>query len=843
MKKIFILIGTLLLASAILISSKNNRKNPEENEAKEEAGFDFFYAQRSYPYDRIDYAAFQKAAQSSVNQLSGMRTASTASWQYAGPNNIGGRIVDIEMDPTNQNIAYLGAASGGVFKTTDGGTTWSPVFDGQTSLSIGDIAIAPSNTNILYVGTGEANGGSGSLTYDANGVYKSTDGGLTWTNVGLQLTRMTGRMAVHPTNPNIAFAATMGDLYAPTPDRGLYRTADGGLTWTKVLYLTDSTGCIDVVINPVNPNYVFACMSERTRRANAKRYYGVTSGLWRSVDGGLTWNQLTSGLPSTAVSHSRIGVDLCASDPSTVYAMYIDTTYAFGGLFKSTNNGNTWTQTNDSYLTIDNAMATQGYWYGRIKVDPTDADIVYVIGFDMYKTMNGGNSWDSIFYDTHVDHHEIAVHPLNHDFVMNACDGGLHISYDGGTTWIHHDDLPITQFYTCSVDEQNPANLYGGAQDNGCNRTLTGSFYDWTKIVGGDGFCTFADPNDNTYVYGEYQYGNIFRSDDGGFNFNYISFNGLSGQGNWNCPIVFDPQNTQTLFTGYQQVFRTDDRGDNWYSISPDLTTIDPTANLVFGSITSIDVSPLNSDIIYAGTDDGKVWNTLNGGGNWTNITGTLPVRWVTRVTCDPFLSNRAFVTLSGYRYHDNMVHIYMTTNNGTTWQDISGNLPDVPCNDIVTDPSADSLLYLATDIGVYFTRDMGANWNPLGPGMPVLVCTDLQLHNPTHTLVAATYGRGMYKMDLSAALGNEVFNVPSSMFSVYPNPASQYILINVQGAVCKKINIDIRDVQGRKVYQNDIHTPNSGLAKINVSNFSKGIYFVSVLADGKRKVEKVMIE
>ncbi|MEP7168841.1 MAG: T9SS type A sorting domain-containing protein, partial [Bacteroidota bacterium] len=744
-------------------------------------------------------------------------------------------------DPTNIDVAYLGAASGGIFKTTDQGTTWVPVFDNETSLSIGDIAIAPSNTNIIYAGTGEANGGSGSLTYDANGVYKSIDGGLTWTNMGLQLTRMTGRMAVHPTNPDIVFAATMGELYGQSADRGLYRSANGGTTWTKVLYLNDSTGCADVVINPVNPNYVYATTWERSRRPNAKRYFGESSGVWRSTDGGITWNQLTNGLPPVGGLYSRIGVDLCASSPSTVYAMYIDEMYGFGGLFKSTDDGNTWTQTNDG--AISGSMGNQGYWYGRVKVDPTDANTVYVIGFDMYKTTDGGNNWGTTFEFAHVDHHIIAVHPLDNNFVMNGSDGGLQISFNGGANWTHHEDLPITQFYTCGMDNSNPTVLLGGTQDNNVVRTFTGSFFDWDYIIGGDGFYALIDPIDNTYWYGEYQYGNMFRSDDGGFNFNPI-MNGLYGSGNWNCPIVFDPQNPQTLYTGYQQIFRTDDRGDNWYSISPDLTVIDVTGNLLFGTITSVSVSPLNSDIIYAGTDDGKVWNTQNGGGAWTNVTGTLPVRWVTRVTCDPFNASRAFVTLSGYRYHDNMKHVYMTTNNGTTWNDIAGNLPDVPCSDIVADPAADSLLYLACDVGVYFTRDMGANWSPAGTGMPTLICTDLSLHTPTHTLLAATYGRGMYKIDLSAVLGTEEFKDQSLKFKVYPNPATEYIVISMEPSISEKTTIAITNIQGKKVYENELETSNAKLqTKIDVSKFSSGIYFVSVKTDKKSTVEKVVIE
>lgn len=830
-----ITITSFVIAGSFFISCSNEK-------IAEEPGYDYFFAQRSYPYGTIDYNAHQAAVRSFTQSRKQARSM-TASWQYAGPNNIGGRISDIEMHPNNQNIAYLAASSGGIFKTIDGGTTWLPIFDDQPSMSMGDIAIAPSNPDIIYVGTGEANGGRGSLTYDATGVYKSTDAGQTWTSVGLELTRMTGRMAVHPTNPDIAFAATMGELYSPNPDRGLYRTTNGGATWTQVLFLTDSTGCIDVVINPQNPNYIYAAMFERSRRPNEVRYFGETSGIWRSTDGGITWNQLTSGLPAIGGMYSRIGIDLCNASPNVVYAQYVSDNYEFMGMYKSINNGDTWTQVNDGALS--GSQGNAGYWYGRIKVDPVDSDIVYVIGFDMHKTSDGGNSWGPTFEFAHVDQHAIAIHPLNNNFVMNGNDGGLHISQDGGDTWFHHDDLPITQFYTCELDYNDPNVLVGGTQDNNTVRTLTGSFFDWEYLVGGDGFYALIDPVDNTYWYAEYQYGNIFRSDDGGFSFNYI-VNGITGSGNWNTPVVFDPDNTEILYTGYQQVYKTFDRGDNWFSISPDLTVLDATGNLVFGTITTIDISPLNSDIIYAGTDDGKVWRTINGGTNWTNVTGFLPTRWVTRVTCDPFNSSRAFVSLSGYRYHDNMSHVYMTTNNGTSWQNISGNLPDIPCNDIISDKDVDSVLYLATDAGVYYTTEMGANWNPLGNGgMPVLVCTDLKLHQPSKTLLVGTYGRGMYKIDLSAALGINTEETILSGINVFPNPVQDVLHISLETIEPARVKISLFYLDGK--WMNEIF--NGSIAKgRNTCKWEvspqtpKGIYLLQTEINGRSKTRKIVV-
>ncbi len=826
----------LVISCFGLLSFLPDKKSYREIE--ETPGYDYFFASRSYPYGKIDYAAHQKAAAQYLTRTSGMKSVASAAWQYAGPNNIGGRISDIEMDPSNINIAYLAASSGGIFKTNDAGNSWFPVFDDQPSMSMGDMAIAPSNTDIIYVGTGEANGGSGSLTYDANGVYKSTDGGLTWTHKGLELTRMTGKMAVHPSNPDIVFAATMGDLYGHNPDRGLFRSANGGNTWTKVLFLTDSTGCIDVVINPQNPSIVYAAMFERSRNPNNKRYYGVTSGVWRSMDGGITWNQLSNGLPPIGGLYSRIAIDLCDASPNIVYAQYISDSYEFYGIYKSTNGGNSWTQTNDNFLVQNQAQGNAGYWYGKIKVDPTDPDIVFVIGFDMYKTTDGGSSYDYTFELTHVDHHAIAIHPLDHNFVMNGCDGGLNISQDGGDNWIHHQDLPITQFYTCEIDESDPLVLVGGTQDNNTVRTVTGSFYDWEYLIGGDGFYALIDPVDNTYWYGEYQYGNIFRSDDGGITFNYIA-NGISGQGNWNTPIVFDPVNPQILYTGYQQVFKTNDRGDNWTSISPDLTTVDVTGNLLFGTITSIHVSPVNLNIIYAGTDDGKVWRTLNGGINWNNVTGTLPTRWVTRVTCDPFIASRAFVTLSGYRYHDNISHIYMTTNNGTTWQNIGNGLPDIPCNDVVADESQDSTLYLATDAGTYFTTDMGASWDPLGTGMPVLVCTDLKIHQPTKTLLVGTYGRGMYKLDLSEALGIDESEIAVNSLKIFPVPVTEKLNIRVEinSSLHNKIRIFSIDGKPLETIFDGTLSKGAHLFKWKINNdLPSGIYFVYAESGNKSK-------
>ena len=834
MKRLPVVLASILFVAVsswiVMKLSRNESRHPENNVEKLD-GEDYFFSSHGFPYYKIDYDAHRNAAVSFRNSLA-FRSANTASWQFAGPVNSGGRIVDVEFDPANQQIAYLGAASGGVFKTIDGGATWFPVFDNETTLSIGDIAIAPSDPNILYVGTGEANGGSGSLTYDANGIYKSTDAGTTWTNIGLQSTRMTGRLAIHPANPDIVFAACMGDMYGATPDRGLYKTTNGGATWTNVLFVNDSTGAVDVVINPQNPNIVFASTWKRTRYHNSKDYAGYESGVWKSTNGGNTFTRLdaSNGLPPLTQEYSRIGIDLCAASPNVVYCLYIDDQYDFQGLYKSVDNGISWVQTNDAQL-INSMGNGQGYWFGRVKCDPTNSDILYVIGFDIYKTTDGGNSYSHSFNNAHVDQHAVAIHPLNHDFVMVGNDGGLYLSYDGGNVWTQNQALPISQIYRAEIDFSNPSNLYVGLQDNGTNRTLTGAMDDYEWIFGGDGFQSLVDRGNSLHILVGYQYGNIFKSTNGGFNWMASSQNGIVGTANWNYPLTADPQNSNVVYSGAQRVFRSTNFGDSWIDVSPDLTTLDLTGTLIFGTITYINVSRLNSNIIYAGTDDGKVWNTLNGGSTWTQVNSGLPVRWVTGVETDPFNSNIAYVTLSGYRFHDPISHVYKTINNGQSWINIGSSLPDIPCNSIKADPDVPGVLYLATDVGVYFSSDTGVTWEPAGSGMPIVVCTDLKIHQPTRTLVAGTYGRSVYKINLDQLVDVKTVQNVSFDFSVFPNPVHESVAsISFSLLQPTFITVFLYDVSGKIIWQQErqgIKGKNN--LTLDFKNISDGLYMLSM--------------
>ncbi|MFC1477605.1 FlgD immunoglobulin-like domain containing protein [candidate division KSB1 bacterium] len=766
---------------------------------------DWFYNQRAFPSGEIDFDIYMDA-KIQAKTLKKRSAANTGAWIFAGPTNIGGRLSDVELSPTSFDTIYIGAASGGVFKSVDRGETWTPVFDDALSLSIGDIALDPSDPNVVYVGTGEVNCGGGSTTYGGMGVYKSTDGGGTWSHLGLEDTRYIARIVVNPDDPQTIFVAAMGKLYAENPERGLYRTTNGGTTWEKVLYISEGTGCVDLVINPDSTSVLYAAMWERIRHPGSREYGGDECGLYRSTDGGDSWHELTNGLPNGTSDLGRIGISLCASDPSILYAVYADKIGYFDGVYKTTDGGDSWIQTNDNSLS--SVFSSYGWWFGNIRVDPVNPDNVFVLGLTMYRTTDGGQNWAYVSSGVHVDHHGMYIHPQDPDFIVLGNDGGLYISSDGGAnnTWTKKYNMPVTQFYTCEVDYQNPERLYGGTQDNGTRGTKTGSLDDWEYVYGGDGFYVLVDPTDNRYVYAESQYGNLRRSTDGGSSFS-SGTNGISSsdRSNWNSPLAMDPSNPAKLYFGTQRLYRSTNRAVSWTAISGDLTDGPHSGNVTFGTITTIAVAPSDDSVIYVGTDDGVVSVTLNGGSSWSGISGSLPVRWITRVAVDPYDSRTAYVTISGFKEDDYLPHIFRTTDAGGSWQDISGSLPEVPLNDVIVDPGIDSTLYIAGDVGVFKTSDLGATWEILGEDLPDVPVTDLVLHDPTRTLIAATFGRSMYKIVLEPATSVPVVEPgqnPGSfrLHQNFPNPFNPVTTISFEILRSSRVSLQIFDALGRVI-------------------------------------------
>ena len=806
----------------------------------------WFFLQRAYPYDHINQEAYKEALmQANAERESYRMQNNQASWKFAGCINIGGRITDIEMHASDQQTIYAGAATGGVFKSTDAGTTWSPIFDNALSLSIGDIAIAPSNPKILYVGTGEANGGGGSSTYDGLGVYKSTDAGNTWSYSGLDDIGNTGRIVVSPKDPQKVFVAAMGDLYGKAPNRGIYRTTNGGSSWQKVLFVSDSTGAIDIVINPKNPDTLYAALWERIRTLNRETYGGASCNVYRSFDGGTTWTILANGLPAASTNSGRIGLAISESSPNIVYAIYADKTGYFNGIYKTTNHGNSWTRVSDGALS--NMYSSYGWWFGRIHVDPTNPDVVYAIGFDLYKSTNGGSSWTNIGGSVHVDHHAVYVHPKNPNFVLLGNDGGVYISKNAAGSWTHVSNLPITQFYTCEVDAKNPQRLYGGAQDNGVNRTTTGNLNDWSSIVGGDGFVALVDPTNNNYVYGASQYGALQRSTNGGTSFSSGTTGiGSSDRKNWNTPVIFDPTNPQIMYYGANKLYKSTNRAASWTAISNDLTN--GNAGNGLGTITCIAVAPSNTNVIYVGTDDGNVWRTANGGTNWSKISASLPVRWVTRLAVDLQNPSIAYVTLSGFRYDEYQPHILKTTDGGSSWTDISGNLPAAPINEVIIDPSDNTTLYIGTDVGVYASSGNGT-WFPLGNSLPNVPVVDLTLHQPTRTLLAATFGRSMYTYDLSSITSViEQVNTFSS-FTVQPNPVNSSATIRFKVSEQQYGKIELFDLSGKRVnvlFDGILNKGNNEFTWNTTENsngaLANGTYICRILSDKATASKKIQL-
>jgi len=727
-------------------------------------------------------------------------------WEFAGPVNIGGRVVDIEFNPVEPNIVYAAAATGGVFKSTDTGLTWNAIFDEAATLSIGDICIDPLNPNIIYVGTGEANGGHNN--FPGGGIYKSTDAGETWSCMGLEKTASIGRVIIDPMNTNRIFVAAVGSYFAPNNERGLYLSTDAGFTWNKSLFVTDSTGCIDVVVNPENSNLMLAAMWERVRQPGYAHLYGPTSGIYKSTDAGATWVKIVNGLPNpNSTNVGRIGLATSPTQPNLVYSV-INDGYNYIGLFKSTNFGDSWVNV-DTDNEVLSGVSNFSWYFGQVRINPADHNKIYVLDVSFMRSTDGGNTFPIIYGysgpdELHVDHHALAFHPNNPNYLIEGNDGGINISTDGGVTWQARAHLPITQFYEIWIDALNPNRLYGGTQDNNTIRTLTGALDDWESILGGDGMYVIVDYTNSNIIYAESQWGNLAKSTDGGITFNY-ALNGINGNEptNWSTPVVIDPVNPNILYYGTDRVYRTTNKAVSWTAISPKLTSGFYSPRL--GTVTTIAVAPSNTGYIYAGTDDSYIWVSKNNGANWTKISNGLPKRWVTRIVVDPNDENTVYATFSGLRWKDPVTHVYKSTNAGDTWVDISSNLPDAPVNAFEVYPENTNVLCLGSDIGMFISFNKGETWEVLGTNLPVVPINDMKIDKETSMLVVGTHGRGMYKINLANVVSNinETYSLRPENFKLsqnYPNPFNPETTIDFYIPKEGNVKISIFNALGERV-------------------------------------------
>ncbi len=812
------------------------------------------WIQRSFPYYTADKNAYRDAIKQAHVLRAMPKKNSAVQWVFAGPDNIGGRIVDIEFNPQYPSIVYAAAATGGVFKSQDTGVTWQPVFDDQAVLTIGDICIDPVNPDIIYVGTGEANGGHNN--FPGGGVYKSMDAGQTWECIGLENSASIGRILINPRYPDSIFVAAVGSYFAPNPERGVYVSPDGGNSWEQSLFVTDSTGAIDIVMDPENPDFMLAAMWERVRRpvySNQTHLYGKTSGVYRTKNSGKSWELLgpATGLPdANSVDVGRIGLSMYQANSDIIYALYNDGSNIIS-LYRTGNGGDTW-QDADPNKIIRKGTGGFSWYFGQVRVHPQNPDIVFALDVAFMRSNDGGLSWPVQYgyYDgypgLHVDHHALAFHPQNSNYIICGNDGGINISENGGDNWTKVASLPVTQFYEIGLDYTNPERLYGGTQDNGTLCTKTGLTDDWERILGGDGFYVIVDPNNPDIIYAEYQFGSLFKSINGGSSWQNILNNDMGYEKtNWSTPVAMDPNNSNTLYYGTYRLWRTENGTESWSPVSPDLTMGLEDSRV--GTITTIAVAPTNSNIIYVGTDDSQVWVSSNYGGDWTLVSDSLPFRWVTRVVVDPTDENTAYVTFSGLRWKDPQPHVFRTTDMGNSWEDISANLPDAPVNAFAVDPIHREVLYLGSDIGVFVSFNSGGSWQALGEALPVVVINDMKIHESAYKLIVGTHGRSMYKIDLNLVNTIKETDEPellAKQFSLeqnYPNPFNSSTVFKYKLGSQSHVQIRIFDELGRtlrllldKQMGKGIHPQHWDGKNEAGKNAASGVYYYQIEVRGK---------
>ncbi|HEV2884958.1 MAG TPA: hypothetical protein VGW36_08875, partial [Pyrinomonadaceae bacterium] len=692
-------------------------------------------------------------------------------FRLIGPAFTSGRVIGFAVDPHNPARYYAAAASGGVWKTINNGTTWTPVFDREGSYSIGAIVLDPKNPLTVWVGTGE-NNSQRSVSY-GNGVYRSDDGGKTWKNVGLKSSEHIGRIAIDPKDSNIVYVAAQGPLWGPGGDRGLYKTTDGGKTWKKILSISDNTGVTEIVIDQNNPETLYAASYQRRRHMWTLINGGPESAIYKSTDAGATWNKLKTGLPTTDIG--RVGLAISPVDSNVIYAQ-VEAADRKGGIFRSNDRGGSWERRNE--------FDSTAMYYSRIVADPKDIDRIYIMHVFLMVSDDGGRTLRRLGQKSrHVDDHEMWINPENTDHYLVGGDGGVYESYDRGANWEFKQNLPITQFYDITTDNAAPFyNVYGGTQDNfsvgGPSRTRSASGItsaDWFVTLGGDGFRTQVDPEDPNIVYSEFQNGGLSRFDKR--TGERMGIQPAVGRGedplrwNWDSPFILSPHSRTRLYFAADKLFRSDDRGDSWQVISGQLSrnldrdrlpvmgkvwSMDAVAKnastAFFGNASALAESPKKGGLIYVGTDDGLIQVTEDGGKTWRKIEkfpGVADMSYVSRIIASNHDTNTVYAAFENHQNADFKPYLLKSTDAGRTWTSIKGNLPaNGPVWAIAEDHVNPNLLFSGTEFGVFFSIDGGQKWIQLKSGLPTIAVRDLNIQRRENDLVLGTFGRGIYILD-----------------------------------------------------------------------------------------------
>ncbi|WP_271855411.1 WD40/YVTN/BNR-like repeat-containing protein [Patiriisocius marinus] len=858
-----------------------------------------------------------------------------------GPTIMSGRVVDLAVNPKNPTEFYVGYASGGVWHTTNNGTTFTPILDTSPTQNVGSLAV-DWKSGTIWVGTGEVN--SSRSSYAGIGVLQSKDNGETWKNMGLTDSHHISKIIINPNNANEVVVAAVGHLYSTNSERGVFKTTDGGKTWKKTLFVNDQSGIIEMDADPNNFNLLFASSWDKDRKAWDFRGSGEGSAVFKSTDGGSSWNKVSvagSGLP-TGTGVGRIG--LAVFDANTIYAVHDNQARRAGGakasnkngelskeqfktmsaaqflalddkklngylktngfqekyradnvksmvrggtvkpadlatyledanamlfdtpvigteVYKSTDGGKTWAKTHEGFL--DGIYYSYGYYFGKIHVDPSDVNGIYIYGVPILKSKDGGKTFKSISADNvHADHHALWINPNMPGHLINGNDGGVNISYDDGENWIKNNQPAVGQFYAVNVDNEKPYNVYGGLQDNGVwvgphtNVENSGwrqnGEYPYKFIMGGDGMQIQIDNRDSNIVYTGFQFGNYFRLNRATDEQTYIQPKHELGESpyrfNWQTPILLSSHNQDILYLGGNKLMRSMNQGTDWTAISGDLTNGGKQGNVAYGTLSSISESPFQFGLLYTGSDDGVVQVTKNGGGDWQNITNSLPKDlWVSRVIASQHKKERVYVALNGYRWDDFTSYVYMSDNYGATWTSIANNLPHSPVNVIIEDPANENVLYLGTDNGAYVSFNNGKSWEAFSEGLPNVAVHDLVIQKREKDLIVGTHGRSIYVADISllqnisaATMGNLMLADMPSMrasrrwgstgFNQYGDIFEPSMAINVYAPASGNATITITSETGR-----ELKSWSQQVAK----GFNKIEYNGSVSDKGAKQLEK----
>lgn len=802
----------------------------------------FIYPQSSIPQPTKASERFEAFKQRQILQKNSL--LKNVELKSVGPSIMSGRVVDIDVSPIDPTNFYIAYASGGLWVTKDNGISFTPLFDNEASMTIGDIAVDWNNGEIIWVGTGENN--SSRSSYSGTGIYKSNDKGKTWQHIGLAETHHTGRIIISQDDPSTVWVAALGHLYSPNKERGVYKTTDGGKTWKQTLFIDDNTGAIDLAIDPNNTKILYASMWHRTRSAWNFVESGRTSGIFKSKDGGETWKLITtmlSGFP-TGEGIGRIGLAIYKNNPQIIYASVDNQTYRIkkiekekpavtkellknisvkdflilnkddlndfldangfpkkysaakifnmvrkgtikpnalvvylsdanqnlfdapiigAEVYRSDDGGKTWKKTNKDF--IDNMFYTYGYYFGEIRVNSNDDKSIYILGVPVLHSVDGGKTFKSIDGENvHGDYHALWINPNKDGHLIIGNDGGINITYDNGKHWFKANTPAVGQFYTIAVDNEKPYNVYGGLQDNGVwygpstytpnNKWYSSGQYPYKFILGGDGMQVNVDTTNNKTVYTGFQFGNYFRINK--ITRKKVPIKPMPELGektlrfNWQSPIHLSNHNADIFYVGSNKLHRSLNKGDDYKTISFDLTKGWKKGDVPFGTLTTIDESTLQFGLLYTGSDDGLVYVSKDGGAKWENISKGLPVHlWISRVTASSHKLSRIYVSLNGYRLDDFNSYLFSSDDYGVTWNKIGTNLPAEPINVVKEDPYNKNILYVGTDHGLYVSLDRGKIFMALFNGMPAVPVHDLAIQKRDKDLVVGTHGRSIYIVDI----------------------------------------------------------------------------------------------